>query len=66
MLKLSAEPIPRIHTKNEIICADPFLDKIFSSDMYATPGSRRDIEELKAATDNSIKNKGPITCPNCI
>ena len=55
-----------IRSLNEIISADLFLDKIFSSDIYATPGSKRDIEELNAATDNSIKNKGPINCPNCI
>ena len=66
ILKLNAEPIPRIHTKNEIISADLFLDKIFSSDKYATPGSKREIDELKAATDSNIKNNGPINCPNCI
>ena len=32
MLKLNAEPIQRIHTKNEMISADLLLDKIFSSD----------------------------------
>ena len=54
------------HDRAEIIIADFFLDKILSSDKYATPGSNIEIEELSAATDNSIKNIGPIICPNCI
>ena len=39
-LKLNAEPIPNIHIKNEMIWADRFLDKIPSSERYATPGSK--------------------------
>ena len=66
MLKLKTDPIPRTHIKNEIISADLFLDKIPSSERYATPGSSKEIEELRAATDNRIKNNGPINCPNCI
>jgi hypothetical protein len=60
MLKLNAEPIPNIHIKNEMISADRFLDKIPSSERYATPGSSKEIEELRAATDNNIKKSGPI------
>ena len=54
------------HDRAEIIIADFFLDNILSSDRYATPGSKIEIEELSAATDNSIKNIGPIIYPNCI
>ena len=59
-LKLKADPIPSTHIKNEIISADRFLDKIPSSERYATPGSSKEIEELRAATDNRMKNNGPI------
>ena len=47
MLKLKADPIPSNHIKKEIISADRFLDKIPSSERYATPGSSNEIEELK-------------------
>ena len=65
-LKLSADPKPNIHIKNERISAARFLDKMSSSAKKATPGSSKEIEELKAAIDNRIKNKGPITNPNSI
>ena len=65
-LKLRTDPMPIIHDKAEITIADFFLDKILSSDKNATPGSRIDIEELNAATDNNIKNMGPMNCPYCI
>ena len=54
------------HDSAEIIIADFFLDNILSSDRYATPGSKIEIEELNAATDSNIKNIGPIIFPNCI
>ena len=66
VLKLKADPIPSPHTKKAIIAADRYLDKIPSSERYATPGSSKEIEELKAATDNRMKNNGPINSPNCI
>ena len=59
-LKLNAEPIPSNQIKNEINAAASPLDKILSSERYATTGSKRDIEELNAATDKRMKNKGPI------
>ena len=50
-----------IQHKIEITSADCFLVKNSSSARYATPGSRIEIEELKAAIDNKIKNIGPIS-----
>ena len=54
MLKLKADPIPSTHIKKEIISADRFLDKIPSSERYATPGSSKEIEELKDEGINVI------------
>ena len=66
MLNPKAVPIPIIQHNNDINTADFFLDKNPSSAKYATPGSNIEIEELNAAIDNRIKNKGPINCPNSI
>ena len=39
--------MPKTHIKNDKICAARFLDKISSSAKKATPGSNKEIEELK-------------------
>ena len=66
ILKPVAVPIPITQHKIEITIADCFLVKNSSSARYATPGSRIEIEELKAAIDSKIKNIGPISWPNSI
>ena len=66
ILNPKAVPIPIIQHNNDMNTADFFLDKNLSSAKYATPGSKIEIEELNAAIDNRIKNKGPINCPKSI
>ena len=61
ILKPVAVPIPITQHKIEITIADCFLVKNSSYARYATPGSRIEIEELKAAIDSKIKNIGPIS-----
>ena len=60
MLNPVAVPMPINQQRVEIAIADFFLLRNPSSARYATPGSKIDIEELKAAIDRRMKKIGPI------